>query len=279
MTAPKPQGGALQRFNPSNRHEDCMEPAADGDYVLFADIAQSAPSAHQGEVTVTWDAGRTRILAVTRQDDEGRILSVIAEAPTAPQQAGDGLMVTDDMVSRFLGWRLPDDFYPDCGVSFKPPMHEGKPLSWPTGTNLLHAGQARQMLEHVLAAPRQPTTFDTEALIRACVPGGSICDPQQVADAIRAYVAPRQPGEVGAGVPTHIQMTDGRWVPYEQVVSVAEWPAEEFAWQVEVAGPAGYVRFVDFKSSCLQDLLQDISAQGYAPAPDEDGFVTMKVKV
>lgn len=116
--------------------------------------------------------------------------------------------------------------------------------------------------------------------------------PQSVQDALRALKdsmratppaakseAASQPGEMGAALQSHIQMADGSWVPYEQVVSVAEWPAEEFAWQVEVAGPGGYVRFVDFKASRLQGLLQDISAQGYAPAPDEDGFVTMKVKV
>lgn len=32
-----------------------------------------------GEVVVTWDETKTRILAVTRQDAEGRVLSVIAQ--------------------------------------------------------------------------------------------------------------------------------------------------------------------------------------------------------
>ncbi len=52
------------------------------------------------------------------------------------------------MVSRFLAWKLPDDFYPDGGVTFKPlPI---PPHTWPTGTNLLHAGQAEQMIRHIL---------------------------------------------------------------------------------------------------------------------------------
>lgn len=55
--------------------------------------------------------------------------------------------VTDDMVSRFLGWKLPDDFFPDAGISFKAPQH---PNGWPIGTNLLTADQARAMLEYVL---------------------------------------------------------------------------------------------------------------------------------
>ena len=55
------------------------------------------------------------------------------------------------MVTRFLNWRLPDDFFPDGGISFK---HITDPQwthdSWPTGTNLFHAGQAEVMIRHIL---------------------------------------------------------------------------------------------------------------------------------
>lgn len=54
---------------------------------------------------------------------------------------------------------------------------------------------------------------------------------------------------------------------------------EPLSFSVEVAGPAGYVRFVDFKGATLEDVMDSIRKQGYATAPDEDGFVTMKVKV
>ena len=61
------------------------------------------------------------------------------------------MKVTDDMVNRFLTWRLPDDFIPDAGISFGRTKYEwNKSQEWPTGTNLLTATQARQMLEHVL---------------------------------------------------------------------------------------------------------------------------------
>jgi len=56
--------------------------------VCGRDAAPQA-SAERGEVVVTWDADRSRILAVTRQDEDGRILSVIAEAP-APTTAKEG---------------------------------------------------------------------------------------------------------------------------------------------------------------------------------------------
>lgn len=57
----------------------------------------------------------------------------------------------DAAVTRFLSWRLPDDFAPDCYIWFDKisALNAG---TMPTGTNLLHAGQARAMLEHVLFA-------------------------------------------------------------------------------------------------------------------------------
>lgn len=54
----------------------------------------------------------------------------------------------DKMVNRFLCWRLPEDFAPDCCVKFTPEDH---PNLWPTGTNLLTASQARKMVLHMLS--------------------------------------------------------------------------------------------------------------------------------
>jgi len=75
--------------------------------------------------------------------------------------AGPAVQVTDEMVQRFLGWRLPDTFAPDCYVSFDregiKKMGDGS--HWPTGTNLLNDPEARAMLEHVLEAaltPKEP---------------------------------------------------------------------------------------------------------------------------
>jgi hypothetical protein len=59
----------------------------------------------------------------------------------------------NEMVDRFLQWRLPDTFAPDCGITFTKLNH---PNSWPVGTNLLTAHEARAMLEHVLGATPPP---------------------------------------------------------------------------------------------------------------------------
>lgn len=74
----------------------------------------------------------------------------------SPQPGATGV-VTDAMVDRFLGWRLPDDFSPDGGVTFKP-LQYGTVTTWPSGTNLLNAIQARAMLEFVHANPPQAMT-------------------------------------------------------------------------------------------------------------------------
>lgn len=52
-------------------------------------------------------------------------------------------------VDRFLFWKLPEDFAPDCGISFDRIAHN----CIPTGTNLLTAEQARHMFSHCLAYP------------------------------------------------------------------------------------------------------------------------------
>jgi hypothetical protein len=70
-----------------------------------------------------------------------QLLSWAGEAP-APAKVD-----VKEMVNRFLGWRLPSDFYPDCYVSFdsaRAKLNSG----WPTGTNLFHAGQATAMFDY-----------------------------------------------------------------------------------------------------------------------------------
>jgi hypothetical protein len=60
--------------------------------------------------------------------------------------------IVKDAVNRFLGWKLPKDFGPDCGISFDGRKDDefNKNKSWPIGTNLLTADQAKAMFEHCL---------------------------------------------------------------------------------------------------------------------------------
>lgn len=57
------------------------------------------------------------------------------------------------MVNRFLSWRLPENFSPDAGISFKPDFneHTAHPMKHaPTGTNLLDAQQAKILVRHMI---------------------------------------------------------------------------------------------------------------------------------
>ena len=57
------------------------------------------------------------------------------------------------MVDRFLAWRLPENFNPDGGISFKRFGNEGTPHQYknePTGTNLLDAAQATEMVRYMV---------------------------------------------------------------------------------------------------------------------------------
>ena len=52
-------------------------------------------------------------------------------------------------VNRFLGWKLPSNFFPDCYITFDK-NNPNLNYSWPSGTNLLSYPQAKAMLEYVL---------------------------------------------------------------------------------------------------------------------------------
>lgn len=55
------------------------------------------------------------------------------------------------MVERFLSWKLPENFHPDGGISYSPHMNQitEQPYPCPTGTNLLDAIQATEMVRHL----------------------------------------------------------------------------------------------------------------------------------
>lgn len=75
--------------------------------------------------------------------------------------------LVDAMVDRFLGWKLPKNFNPDCGISFTPEHSAeymasiGKPPARydPVGTNLFDALQAREMIEHMLNMPKKKVEY------------------------------------------------------------------------------------------------------------------------
>ena len=61
----------------------------------------------------------------------------------------------DKMVSNFLGWKLPADFYPDGGISLTGTYSHDDQYR-PSGTNLFDAVQAKEMIEAMLVGAVEP---------------------------------------------------------------------------------------------------------------------------
>lgn len=88
------------------------------------------------------------------------VLSLQDGAPITGQPLA---LITDEQIkqitNRFLGWKLPEDFHPDDGISFEPEFNkewnaaQGKPPQrrTPTGTNLFSYTQAEAMVRFILA--------------------------------------------------------------------------------------------------------------------------------
>ena len=72
------------------------------------------------------------------------------------------------MVDRFLGWRLPENFNPDGGISFEPLGNRGTEHEYkrqPVGTNVLDATQAEVMVRYMIDG--MPSAVDARAALAA----------------------------------------------------------------------------------------------------------------
>ena len=78
------------------------------------------------------------------------------------------------MVDRFLGWRLPENFTPDAGISFERTFnnHLPQPMKHePVGTNLFDASQAEQMVRYMIdGMPCSPDKPEAEAVASSTCP-------------------------------------------------------------------------------------------------------------
>jgi hypothetical protein len=79
------------------------------------------------------------------------VIDEIAKDQSAPALKHEEQLI-NRMVDRFLGWKLPQDFVPDCGISFDGRKDDefNKNKTWPIGTNLLTADQVREMFAYCL---------------------------------------------------------------------------------------------------------------------------------
>ncbi|MER9176195.1 hypothetical protein NKH72_21700 [Mesorhizobium sp. M0955] len=71
------------------------------------------------------------------------------------------------MVNRFLNWKLPENFNPDAGISFKATFNENTayPMKHePSGTNLFDAVQAEAMIRYMIDG--MPAVDGVERLVK-----------------------------------------------------------------------------------------------------------------
>jgi len=86
--------------------------------------------------------------------------------------AADGVSPSvGKMVDRFLGWKLPTNFHPDNGISFKNESdyehpEYGRTKYEPSGTNLFSAFQAKEMFEYAVGDTDVPQALQ---LLTFCV--------------------------------------------------------------------------------------------------------------
>jgi hypothetical protein len=111
------------------------------------EIVQTLMPSMDGEMFRRYTAKVAEILA----------LPAPPSAPVLPEPAPLEKNMTDKqisyMVARFLQWRLPENFNPDAGISFKPNFneHTAYPMKHePVGTNLFDATQAEAMVRYLI---------------------------------------------------------------------------------------------------------------------------------
>ena len=123
-------------------------------------------------------------IALVKQSLSSQETSPTSEPVGVDEQSTIGeFMLTDEQIKymrdRFLGWKLPENFSPDGGISFtkKPYNHVNEPY----GTNVFDAQQADQMIRYMLeglpkATPNQvKVSLTDEDLLRA-IRGAEISD-------------------------------------------------------------------------------------------------------
>lgn len=85
------------------------------------------------------------------------LYSAQALSTTEANTRSNSMQITSEMIERCMGWRLPDTFNPDCLISFD--AEKARRLNmWPHMTNVIHAEQARAMLEWAIngVKPAEP---------------------------------------------------------------------------------------------------------------------------
>lgn len=107
-----------------------------------------------GDALPANDAGQVHFARALAESMSDAIKAFLTKDANSAPPVDGGLV--KHMVDRFLSWKLPENFNPDGGISFKPGYENtvygvtSYVRNEPTGTNLLDAAQATAMVQHML---------------------------------------------------------------------------------------------------------------------------------
>jgi hypothetical protein len=141
------------------RKYEALEKTSDGCFMMLWDWFEARGAIDRYD----WSDGKSADdFKVMLDEHEAALMSEKPAPAQSPAVTNDQIKY---MADRFLGWKLPENFNPDGGISFerlKNPHHhpEASPFyPMPVGTNLLDAEQATAMVRHMIEgmpAPPQP---------------------------------------------------------------------------------------------------------------------------
>src|SRR6185437_14700361 len=177
-----PEGGCEGLCSVCHLNEDCPihEPVAPEaeprkEHALDSDEANHRRQEPLYKLLVRLDEFLHRAAENRELRDEASVLhgEVHDAAFTCVTEARRGQLNDDQikyMADRFLGWRLPENFSPDAGISFTAKYTSGGyPMKHePSGTNLFDADQAEEMVRYMIdgmpndAAEPRKTEPDSE---------------------------------------------------------------------------------------------------------------------
>lgn len=120
-----------------------------------AEVADDYAAPNRFSVADCWKDGQSPSEVYdTAAIDVGGWIAQEIRALKSTLPAENGRCLTEEqikhLVDRFLQWRLPKDFNPDAGISYKRPNYAAEVDATPSGTNLFDAAQATDMVRFMV---------------------------------------------------------------------------------------------------------------------------------
>lgn len=179
MEPPSPPNAATDYANLSEAEKNSDRKEADAILALFAHAPVTEEMVKRAAREIYASLHHLmRVSGTEAQTAYERAARAILTLPAPVAQRSEITPMTDEqikhMVSRFLCWRLPENFAPDCGIQFDADgakkLNPRNARYEPVGTNLFDYNQAEAMVRHMLEdMPSPPNAEEAAALERQTI--------------------------------------------------------------------------------------------------------------